>query len=153
MGSYRSLVGLALLLVVAACKRSVGESREPSKRVPTTSAASSNAPTAIAATMPANTAGSGAAGQITTLAAPMAASSPSDSPLVHCAALGKRGQSSIGVLHEAVISMVPERDSVVVLTYHQPLARVTLTRFRRDGALVEVKGRHTSLGEPKSVSE
>lgn len=49
-----------------------------------------------------------------------------------------------------MISMVPERDSVFVLSYHQPLARVTLTRFRRDGASSEVKGRHTSLGEPKS---
>jgi hypothetical protein len=74
------------------------------------------------------------------------------SNLVHCKALGRRGRIAIGVLREELVALVPEEDQVYAFTYHRDLARVTLSRIRRDGAPLEVIGRHTALGEPKGFA-
>lgn len=140
------LLGSALLVSVSACKRSDTDSRgQTSGQRPSSEASSLSVPPLPQAS--ANAAGAPARLPI---AATAGAGNPSDSTLVHCKALGKRNQVSIGTLREAVVSLIPEGDGVFAFTYHQALARVTLTRFRRDGSSSEVIGRHTSLGEPKS---
>lgn len=132
--------GLFMFMVLTACKRSVPETRGDARQPPTsTTSASSPIQTSLAG-----------APSLVTSSALAGASNPSESTCVHCKALHKRGQISIGTLREAVVSLIPEGDSVFAFTYHQQLARVTLTRFCRDGSSSEVIGRHTALGEPKS---
>lgn len=47
---------------------------------------------------------------------------------VHCKALGKRGRVALGVLQEPLVGFLSEGDELYTLGYHQPLARVTLSR-------------------------
>lgn len=142
MGHPHLLIGAALLLLVSACKRS---SSEPRGTPATPSTCASPMSSALAS---ANTAS--AATQTPLAVAQAGAGNPGDSTLVHCKALGKRNQVSMGTLREPVVSLVPEGDNVFVFTYQHELARVSLLRFRRDGSPSEVIGRHTALGEPKS---